>query len=164
MKPIIKYIKKKISDFKKIHNRVPIFSYNIGNLRYKCFGLKECESILNNKKVLNIVLEIKNAEKRKMLFNIKLDIINFNEKYAVGEEGAGFKEINDMGNLFVKWLNRHKDLYIKIFPYGDLPAKRMRIYDRVLKQAGYNIMYIKKHGHREINLYRYIHSLYNLLF
>lgn len=145
-------------------NSVSIFCYNIGNLRYKCFGVKDNENILGMKKTLNIILEIKNYEKRKLTRNVKMDVVSFDEKYAAGELGCGFKEINDMGNLFIDWLNKHEDFYIKIYPYGDFPAKRMRIFDRVLRKAGYNIMYIKKAGHKEINCCRKLYRPYTFYY
>ena len=129
-------------------NSVSIFRYNIGSLPYKCFGVKSNEKLLGEKQTLNIILEIKNYEKRKLTRKVKMDVVSFDEKYAAGELGCGFKEINDMGNLFVDWLNKHKDFYIKIYPYGDFPAKRMRIFDRVLRKAGSNIMYLKQPHHQ----------------
>ena len=145
-------------------NSVSIFRYNIGNLHYKCFGVKSNEKLLGGKQTLNIILEIKNYEKRKLTRKVKMDVVSFDEKYAAGELGCGFKEINDMGNLFVDWLNKHKDFYIKIYPYGDFPAKRMRIFDRVLRKAGYNILYIKKSHHKEINCCRKLYTPYTFFY
>lgn len=141
----------------KIHT-VTIFNYNIGNIRYKCFGLKEVEDINGKKKLLNIMLEVKNFKKRNFTINPNSDMVNFNKRYVVGEVTASFKDIENMGEIFKDWLNHHKSYYIKICPYGDMPAKRMRIFDRLLVQAGYNIICLKKSNYKNINIFKRIYS------
>lgn len=123
------------SIFTKIRKK-KVFNYSISNIDYECYVVKDYENKINRVAPYYAVLEVKNIKNRdpKALYN---------PLYGIHESKATWADIRKMTSYFQGWLLRDRPEYIEISPYIDSPAKRMKVFDRMLTDVGYNIVKIE---------------------
>lgn len=133
LKPIT--LKQRIKFFKNhLYLRITkkeIFTYKIDDLIYSCFAYKDLEKTFGKERAWDPTLEVVNYELR--------DPGTLSPKLRIREKRANPSDIKKMISYFQAWLLKYKPSYIKINPYHDSPARRMRIFDRMMVEAGYNI-------------------------
>lgn len=116
-----------------------IFTYHLGNLKYKCYYVTDFGTKINGVRPKYFMLEVSNFKKRLEADGTPV-YKNRLAKYGAFEESAKFSDMVNMITIFQKYLTKHNIRYITISPFTDAPGKRMRIFDRMLKAVGYNII------------------------
>lgn len=107
---------------------------------------------VHNYKTYNAVLEVKTKKKRSKnhLFSSSL---------GLHEEKASWVDIKNMKEMFQRGIKRKGYKYIKIQPYYDLPAKRMRLFDRMMNEAGYGLCKFELEPTTSLNAYGHNYRL-----
>lgn len=134
--------------------RKKLFTYYIDDIKYVLYiyEVDDKKEWIRNYKTYNAILEAKTKKKRSK------DRL-FSDALGMHEDKATWVDIKRMKELFQKGIKKKGYNYIKIQPYYDLPAKRMRLFDRMMLEAGYGLTQFELEKDTSMNAYGRIYRL-----